>query len=72
MALALAKAGFEVMTAMPLFVTITHPHMADFHHHLARHGYWSRIYRNDPTMMRLGLLPEGHDDARFEALLSGW
>ena len=72
MALALAKEGFEVIAAMPLFVTITHPHMADFHHHLARHGYWSRIYRNDPTMMRLGLLPDGHDDARFEALLSGW
>lgn len=72
MAMALAQAGFDIITAMPLFVTISHPRMAEFHHHLAQHGYWSRIYRNDPSMMRLGLLPDGHDDKGFYALLSGW
>lgn len=68
----LAKAGFEIITSMALFITIRHKRMAAFHHHLASHGYWTRIYQNDKQMMRLGLLAPDCDRQQFESLLSDW
>lgn len=72
LAIRLQKAGFELVAHTPLFITIRHHNIAAFHDHLARHGYWTRLYANQPDMMRLGLLPDDHQTIQFESLLTGW
>lgn len=68
----LAEAGFTITGHTPLFVTLSDHRIPAFHDYLARHGFWTRIYRSDPTMMRVGLLPDGPKQTEFETVLSGW
>ncbi|MGC6530211.1 MAG: threonine-phosphate decarboxylase [Candidatus Puniceispirillaceae bacterium] len=68
----LAQAGFEIVAELPLFVTIRHPAIAQFHHYLAKQGYWTRIFSADDQMMRLGLLPEAYDLTAFQQIVTNW
>jgi len=54
----LQDVGLRCIAHTPLFITISHPKAYELHHYLAERGFWTRIYQNDKTMMRLGLLAD--------------
>ena len=68
----LAGAGFTIVAQQPLFVTIQDESIYEFHDHLARHGFWTRIYQNYPSMMRLGLISQQTGLSRFASVVSRW
>lgn len=65
----LSKAGFEIVTSLPLFISVRHQHMPRIHHYLASHGFWTRRYQADPCFMRLGIIGDDADMAAFASLI---
>ena len=66
------EVGLTSIAHTPLFVTISHPKAHDLHHYLAQHGFWTRIYQNDKTMLRLGLLADRQAFRKLATHIRQW
>jgi cobalamin biosynthetic protein CobC len=67
----LVRHGIEVRGGTDLFVLIERADAIGVHARLARQGIWTRVFREHPRWLRLGLPATDADLARLDAAFTG-